>query len=251
MLWNVLQISLFNLIGYRGGQIYDSMIQAIRSSTKLIMKETQCKLLREIKKNQIGTNDIEYSLKRLQLGERTLDKLRTTMMGTKIRDAYRALQNQRYENFRVWRRCRKEIPRYLLEGYLSIWRNYTNEYRQTIEQKHANKLSHLKGKWTKKIILPEEIRGVSLNPDMSNLPAEFSSEPRLYGGVALDDDEKLLLEFPVKFGLYRRLDITQCKIDTEEALNKLRWYKIIKENDCRIRAAYCADIFLICSAQRT
>ena len=161
MAWNVLNMSLFNLIGYRGGQIYDSMIQAIRSTTKLIMKEKQCKLLREIKKNKIGTNDVEHSLKRLHLGERTQDKLRTAMMGAKIRDAYRVLQNQRYENFKVWRRCRKVIPRHLLEGYLVIWRNYTCEYRQTIEQRHAKKLSHLKGKWIKKIVIPDEIRGVS------------------------------------------------------------------------------------------
>ena len=235
MAWNVLKMSLFNLIGYRGGQIYDSMIQAIRSTTKVIMKEKQCKLLREIKKNKIGTNDVEHSLKRLHLGERTQDKLRTAMMGAKIRDAYRVLQDQRYENFKVWRRCRKVIPRHLLEGYLVIWRNYTREYRQTVDQRHAKKLSHLKGKWIKKIVIPDEIRGVSLSPDMNNLPAEFSSEPRLYGGVVLDDDEKLLLEFPVKFGLYRQLDITQCKIDTEEALNKLRWYKIIKEKEQRAR----------------
>ena len=64
---------------------------------------------------------------------------------------------------------------------------------------------------------------------MNVLPPEFSSEPRLYGGVELDEDEKLVLELPVKFGLYQKLNVTQCKIDTEEALNKLRWFKIIQD----------------------
>lgn len=72
-----------------------------------------------------------------------------------------------------------------------------------------------------------------MKPDMTNLPPEFSSLPRLYGGVQLDEEEKVALELPVKYGLYRKVSVTQCKIDLEEALNKLRWNKIINAHKDR------------------
>ena len=114
--------------------------------------------------------------------------------------------------------CRKRIPGYLLQGYLHLWRNYTSQFRTSVSKRHAQKLSHLKTKWQKKVICPDEIRGISLIPDMNVLPPEFSSEPRLYGGVELDEGEKLVLELPVKFGLYQKLNVTQCKIDNRLTL---------------------------------
>ena len=115
---------------------------------------------------------------------------------------------------------------------MRLWKQHTAEFRFNVEQMHAQKLNHLKKKWIPPPIrLPAELRGVDLCPDMSDLPPEFSSQPRLYGGVELDEDEKVALELPVKFGLFRKIDPVQCKIDAEEALNKLRWNKIIENQN--------------------
>ena len=57
--FNALKQSLNTLIGYEGGQLLDCMVQAVKSSTRMIMKQKQCMLLRKIKQNGIGTNDVE------------------------------------------------------------------------------------------------------------------------------------------------------------------------------------------------
>ena len=67
---------------------------------------------------------------------------------------------------------------------------YTDEFKQIVDKRHDQKLKHLIGRWKKILIVPDMVRGVSLEPDMSSLPPEFSSEPRLYGGVELDEDGK-------------------------------------------------------------
>ena len=79
----------------------------------------------------------------------------------------------------------------------------------------------------------DDVCGVEVDPDISELDGEFSSEARLYGNVTLDEEEKQALELPQKFGVYRKLDPVQCKIDVEESLNKLRWNRIFAENSNR------------------
>ena len=63
------------------------------------------------------------------------------------------------------------------------------------------------------------------------LTDEFSSEPRQYGNVSLSENEVKVLSLPPKFGMYRKIDQVQCKIDVEESLNKLRWNRIIQEGE--------------------
>ena len=218
MSYHTFKTSIQQMIGYRSGRTFDAMMQAAGSTTKLIMREKQCKLLGDIKRSGIGTNDVEHAVRKLPLSDSAKQKLRIKIMTAKIKDAHQVQHKQRAENFRVWRMCRKRIPGYLLQGYLHLWKNYTSQFRTSVSKRHAQKLSHLKTKWQKKVICPDEIRGISLIPDMNVLPPEFSLEPRLNGGLELDEDEKLVLELPVKFGLDKKLNLTQCKIDTEEAL---------------------------------
>ena len=47
-------------------------------------------------------------------------------------------------------------------------------------------------------MLSNNIRGIPVKFDFSE---EFSSQPRLYGGVQLDKDGKVAMELPVKYGL--------------------------------------------------
>ena len=55
----------------------------------------------------------------------------------------------------------------------------------------------------------------------SVFPPEFTNEPRLYGGVEVDGSEKSALMLPPKFGLLEEVDVTKCRVQLEEAMNKL------------------------------
>ena len=52
-----------------GQQIARAMIQATTNTCKKISRNKQCQLLINIKNSGIATNDIEYSLKRLNLSD--------------------------------------------------------------------------------------------------------------------------------------------------------------------------------------
>ena len=108
------------MIGYRSGRTFDAMMQAAGSTTKLIMREKQCKLLGDIKRSGIGTNDVEHAVRKLPLSDSAKQKLRIKIMTAKIKDAHQVQHKQRAENFRVWRMCRKRIPGYLLQGPASM-----------------------------------------------------------------------------------------------------------------------------------
>ena len=231
MSFRFLKASISNLIGHNSGQLFDAMLRAIMSTTKLITKNLQCKLLSDIKRHGIGTNDVEFMLKKIKISDNAKSKLRNMMMNVKLKDAYQKKFHQRRENYRTWRLCKSVIPGHFLRGYLDIQKRHSEEFRRDVVNRHSQKLSHLKSKWIKTFVVPDNLRGIDLQPDMNTLPAEFSSQPRLYGGIQLDEEEKIALELPVKFGLYRKVNIAQSKIDTEEALNKLRWCRIINSQN--------------------
>ena len=51
--------------------------------------------------------------------------------------------------------------------------------------------------------------------------------------MRLSEEEEEALRLSPKFGLFRKLDSTMCRIDVEESLNKLRWNRIIKDKENR------------------
>ena len=63
------------------------------------------------------------------------------------------------------------------------------------------------------------------------LTAEFTSEPRIYGNANISEEEIKILKLPPEYGLYKKIDVQSMTIETERALNKLRWKKIIGENE--------------------
>ena len=76
-----------------------------------------------------------------------------------------------------------------------------------------------------RVLLPNNIQGIPLYFDSEDFSEEFSTQPKLYGGVQLDEDDKVALELPVMYDLYKKLMLVKCRIDIEEPLNKLRWNK--------------------------
>jgi len=93
-----LKASITNLIGYRTGQLFDAMLRATLNTTKLIKKNLQCKLLSNIKRCGIGTNDIEYLVKRMNISDNAKKKVRNLMMNEKIKDSYKKKYIQRAHN---------------------------------------------------------------------------------------------------------------------------------------------------------
>ena len=202
----------------------DAMMRATMNTTKKINKAKQCQLLVNLKQNDLATNDIQNTVRRLQLSTDAKRKLKNKLTSSKIHDAYREKRRAVVENAKTWNEAKRIIPGIYLQGYADIHRKYSSQYAADVSERHRKKFNHLQRKWKPEREIPDIIEGIDISAcDAADFPPEFSSEPRLYGDVELDEDEKMALELPVKYGLFRELNITQCKIDIEESLNKLRW----------------------------
>ena len=213
------------------GQIAKVMLQALKSTCKTIRFSGVCHMLKELKRKRVGTNEVEYGVNRAcsVLSANAKNKVKMQIMSGKIGDAYRNLRKQEIENSRTWRQCRKVIPGVYIVGYLHIWKNCTREYLLAVKRKNGAKVDWLIKKWRPVDNVPTEVRGIDISDQ--TIPNEFSGEPRVYGGVKLDDNEKKVLGLPPKFGVFQELDATRCRIDLEESLNKLRWNKIKSAQD--------------------
>ena len=59
---------------------------------------------------------------------------------------------------------------------------------------------------------------------------EYTSAPRLYGGITLTNDKQSILELPPKYAIHKKVDKEHCEAEIEKSLAKLRW-EHKKEND--------------------
>ena len=73
--------------------------------------------------------------------------------------------------------------------------------------------------------IPKEVDGIDFRD--TELPEEFRSEPRVYGGVIIDETEKELLSLPPKFFTFKKLDPTRLKAEVEKSFMKLRWQQAL------------------------
>ena len=211
-------------------QLINRIMQAVKSSVKTIRKKAVCGLLMKLKRQDVGTNDVEFGLKKTlgALSEAARKVVRRKVMSTKIVDSFRKCRASQIENSKIWKAVKREIPWNVREGYLQLWRQHTTTIRQKLEKKHDQKVEWLRKKWKCEDIVPGVVRGVTVED--GDIPQEFQSNPRIYGSVLLDEDEKKAMQLSPKFGLYRKLDVTRSKIDVEESLNKLRWNRLYPDN---------------------
>ena len=98
-----------------------------------------------------------------------------------------------------------------------------------MRNEYNKKCEWLCNKWKpRKKPKPDIIRSIVLKDE--ELKTEFSSEPRLYGNVMIDEQEKNVLSLPPNFGVYKKVDVQSCIIETEKGLNKIRWKRKFGNN---------------------
>ena len=211
-------------------QIITAMVQASKNSVKALEHAKVIKLLKELRSKQIGTNEVEFSVNRTckMLSTSAAQNVKMKIMSAKISDAFKESKRRRRESRIAWKEAKKIIPGELMKGYLDIWKKHMKKCEREVTKKHDQKVAWLVKRWRSvQETVPSTVRDIVVADD--DLPEEFDSTPRIYGGVQLDEEEKAALTLSPKYGLYRPLRVEQAKIDVEEALNKLRWNAIIKE----------------------
>ena len=77
-------------------------------------------------------------------------------------------------------------------------------------------------------MIPDMIEGVIIKNQ--DLPSEYTSTPRTYGGILLDANEQALLSLPPKYAIFETVDSERCESEIEKSLAKLRWEESSTDN---------------------
>ena len=169
------------------------------------------------------------------------DKIVKIVMQEKLNEAYAEYRSSRYKDNRTWDECKKLITGAVRRRYLGEWQMFVRNVKKKLDTDEHMKVEWLLSKWKRKAEdVPEVFEGVKIKDD-GEFPPEFNNEPRMYGGVVVNDVEKAALMLPPKFGLLEDISVTKCRIQLEEAINKLRWNKII-DNDRQIKDVNLYDV---------
>ena len=209
-------------------RVLQAMIRATKSTMKKLKYRSNCDLLRSLRKHNVATNEVEYGMQKMVkvASNGARNGMKRRIMRWKIDDALRVYRKSQYENARIWKRI---IPVEIRREYLVTWNSFIKDYSSRMLAGEKDKVNWLVSKWKEKVKpVPDTIRGIVLEDAV--LDEEFNSEPRMYGGVEVDNKEEMILELPPKFGLYRKVNERSTLISTEEAINKLRWNKVMERN---------------------
>ena len=209
------------------------MKQTFRTSVEYKRSIHIKNLYQELKKDGIGTTQIETITERLCYSlpkhrQRTLVKVITNW---RLQDAYKELRRLKSVNTTIWRREKELIQRAgVLDDYERLWRREITKYENECTSIQKKKLQHLRNKYKKKKeTIPDEYEGITLTEQ--ELPAEYSSTARTYGGIELDENEQSLLALPPKYATYEIVESESCEAEIEKALAKLRWERKRSEVD--------------------
>ena len=156
-------------------------------------------------------------------------EVKMKIMRSRVDDAYKEFRKQKEEDRKIWRKTKKMLTGGTKKEYLEIWKPLINQLKIKEERHCKQKVAWLMKKWGtgKTAVTKEVVRGVVVKDEP--LTAEFSSEPRTYGGVVIGDREWKVLSLPPKFGLQKKIATRDIMISLEEALNKLRWNRMYED----------------------
>ena len=190
-------------------------------------------LYQKLKKDGIGTTKVESVARTLcdtlpKHRQRTLVKVITNW---KLQDAHKELRRLKSVNTATWRREKELLTGAgVLREYERLWRREITKYENECVSTQKKKLQHLRNKYKKKQeTIPDEIEGIVLTNQ--ELPAEYTSTARVYGGVDLLENEQSLLSLPPKYAMYGKVESESCEAEIEKALAKQRWEEKRKQVD--------------------
>ena len=122
----------------------------------------------------------------------------------------------------MWRRQKRVLDAAgVRTEFERLWRREVTKYENEYVETQKKKLRHLREKYKKKErTVPDEIEGIIVKDQET--PEEYSSAPRLYGGVTLNENEQSLLTLPPKYATYEVVSEEKCEAEIEKSLTKLR-----------------------------
>ena len=203
-----------NAVNGNTNQLYNAMVRATKSFMRMVKCKVRCSLLKSLYRMKLATSNVESQTRKLCVNgnnevfkSTVVDKVKAIVMREKVNDAYAEYRKSTSVNNKVWRESKVLITGNLRRRYMVEWKKFMGEFKKQQSEDAKRKIDWLKTKWRREVQVPHEYQGIKIcRDDGEEFPPEFSSEPRLYGEIALNDDEKTALTLPPKFALLERVN---------------------------------------------
>ena len=188
-------------------------------------------LFRTLIKQKIGNKKTEDLSKRIctDIPERNRT-LVNIIMKWRYNDAQAKYRKERHEYMKYWRKEKTIIiQENIALEFDQIWSRECSKYAKNLRNKRQMKLESLKEKYKpKEIIIPDIVSGIVIKD--KELPESFSSIPRCYGGIELNENENNILSLPPKFAVHEKVNTEEASVAIEKGMSKLRW-EITKQSN--------------------
>ena len=142
------------------------------------------RLINELYKHNIGTNEVENLSKKIckELPKRRQKTLSKMVMKWKLHDAYEKLRRERDNNIRIWRIAKRKITENgVYDRYQRLWMREKKEYNDILIDKRKRKVTFLKCRYKEEKTTPNEIEGITIEDQ--EITSSFTSVPRCYGNA--------------------------------------------------------------------
>ena len=205
-------------------RVLEAMKRTMEKTMVLLQNRYVLDLLKNLQAKNIGTTEITSLCQRTcqRLPKQRARTLRKIVIKWKIQDASNCLRKARSENTKTWREVKPLlVSEKVHQIYEELWSREKSCEAKRLREKLKSKTRFLDSKYNQKEQIPDTIHGINIADQV--IPPDFSSEPRVYGGASLTENEKEVLALPPNFALYEQVNPHECETQVEKALAKLRW----------------------------
>ena len=212
-------------------EVYNVMIRLSKSAVRLQKAYYRLDLLTELVKRDIPVNNAAVLCMRAceGLSKHKEMTMRRTIMKWKLDSVRIDLRKAQRDNTNTTRECERLIREQglgLLDRFRTVKSDERHRIRRNLDKKRWKKIDFLTKKW-KHVPITEGrdyIEGVNIAD--RTLPDSFESEPRLYGGTNITDQERSLLSLPPRFSTYEKVNIGETECQIEKSFAIIRWQKM-------------------------
>ena len=189
---------------------------------KRIRTFEQLRFIQACIKQKLTTKRVSSSAENLELKNRQLCKLESTITTNIRNNLYKELSQREIQKGNA-----------IKEAYSLLNKREINAYDDAVTKEKSfvlnrtklhfreclDKIKNVKNKIKRRTEV--EIDGIMMKD--IELGGQFESNPRIYGGMAIGKYESQALSLPPRFAVFSKVKPIECKAEFEKAFTKLRW----------------------------
>ena len=110
-------IHAYRIISYRcndPNRVFDAMMSATKNTIKTYKSRSRYWLLNNMKKERIGTNEVEYGIQWMGqvITKNMVEAVKMKIMRGKVDDAFKELHNKEIKTRELWRTLKKQLNKH-------------------------------------------------------------------------------------------------------------------------------------------